>query len=49
MCLYTNYRSFVDSFEKYSKKEEGKKDMIVYEEPLKNVYIGTFLNIFVTH
>ena len=31
------------------KNEEGKKDKIVYDEPLKKVYIGAFFNIFVTH
>lgn len=31
------------------KKEDGKKDRIVYDEPLKKVYIGTFFNIFVTY
>ena len=47
LCLYANYRSFVEiPLKNNKKKEEGKKDKIVYDEPLKKVYIGALLGPF---
>ena len=45
LCLYANYRSFVEiPLKNNQKKKEGKKDRIVYDEPLKKVYIGAFFS-----